>query len=157
MKGIILAAGRGSRLGSLTENQPKCFTPLKGRALIEWQLHSLRAAGIEDIAVVTGYQSSSFHFDLTYFFNDQWSESNMVTSLQKASTWLERESCIVSYSDIVYSSGTVRALQATTGDIVISYDPNWLALWQLRFEQPLSLSMSVFVFSLNRLLVRYLH
>jgi choline kinase len=137
VKGIILAAGRGSRLASLTENQPKCFTQLKGKALIEWQLHSLRAAGIEDIAVVTGYQSRSFHFNLTYFFNEQWSESNMVISLLRASAWLEHETCIVSYSDIVYSSDAVRSLQATTGDIVISYDPNWLELWQLRFEQPL--------------------
>jgi len=137
MKGIILAAGRGSRLGPLTENQPKCFTRLKGKSLIEWQLQALRAAGIQDIAVVTGYQSCSFHFDLTYFFNDQWSESNMVTSLLSASAWLKHETCIVSYSDIVYSTDAVRSLQATTGDIVISYDPNWLELWQMRFEQPL--------------------
>jgi choline kinase len=137
MKGIILAAGRGSRLASLTENQPKCFTLLKGKPLIEWQLQALRAAGIQDIAVVTGYQSQSFHHDLTCFFNDQWSESNMVTSLLSASAWLEHETCIVSYSDIVYSSNVVRSLQGTTGNIVISYDPNWLELWQLRFEQPL--------------------
>jgi len=62
----------------------------------------------------------------------------MVTSLLNASAWLEHETCIVSYSDIVYSSSAVRSLQATTGDIAISYDPNWLELWQLRFEQPLS-------------------
>ncbi|MCP4047239.1 MAG: phosphocholine cytidylyltransferase family protein [Gammaproteobacteria bacterium] len=137
MKGIILAAGRGSRLASLTENQPKCFTQLKGKPLIEWQLQALRSADVHDIAVVTGYQSHCFHFDLTYFFNEQWSESNMVTSLLSASAWLEHETCIVSYSDIVYSTEVVRSLQATTGDIVISYDPNWLELWQLRFEQPL--------------------
>ena len=137
MKGIILAAGRGSRLAPLTENQPKCFTKLRGKPLIEWQLHALRAAGIQDIAVVTGYQSHCFRYDLTYFFNDQWSESNMVTSLVSASSWLENETCIVSYSDIVYSTGVVRSLQSTTGDIVISYDPNWLELWQLRFENPL--------------------
>jgi choline kinase len=137
MKGIILAAGRGSRLVSMTENQPKCFAKLKGKSLIDWQLQALRAAGVQDIAVVTGYKSHSFHYDLNYFFNDQWSASNMVTSLVKAATWLEQETCIVSYSDIVYSTDAVRSLQATTGDIVISYDPNWLELWQLRFEHPL--------------------
>ena len=137
MKAVILAAGRGSRLASLTENQPKCFTRLKGKPLIEWQLQALRAAGIQDIAVVTGYQAHRFHYDLTYFFNDQWSKSNMVTSLVSASSWLEHETCIASYSDIVYSTDVIRSLQATTGDIVISYDPNWLELWQLRFENPL--------------------
>ena len=105
--------------------------------MIEWQLDALRAAGIQEIAVVTGYQSHSFHQDLSYFFNDQWSESNMVTSLVTASSWLKHDVCIVSYSDIVYSTHAVRSLQATAGDIVISYDPNWLELWQMRFEQPL--------------------
>lgn len=124
-------------MASLTENQPKCFTRLKGKALIEWQLKALRGAGIRDIAVVTGYQSHCFDYDLSYFFNDQWSESNMVTSLVTASSWLKQDVCIVSYGDIVYSTHAVRSLQATTGDIVISYDPNWLELWQMRFEQPL--------------------
>lgn len=139
MKAVILAAGRGSRLGALTDHQPKCFTLYKGKPLIEWQLDALRGAGIvdQDIALVTGYQSQCFDYDLKYFFNDQWFESNMVSSLDCASAWLERETCIVSYSDIVYSGNAVRALQASTADIAISYDPNWLELWQLRFEQPL--------------------
>lgn len=137
MKGIILAAGRGERFGSFTKNQPKCFTKLHGKPLIQWQLHALQAAGISDIAVVTGFRSDCFSYDLTYFFNDQWAESNMVTSLLTASAWLEKETCIVSYSDIVYSTDVVQSLQATSGDVVISYDPNWLELWQLRFENPL--------------------
>jgi choline kinase len=137
MKGIILAAGRGSRMASLTENQPKCFAQLKGRSLIEWQLLALQLAGIQDIAIVTGYQSHCFRYDLNYFFNENWSTSNMVTSLVTASSWLQKGTCIVSYSDIVYSSDVVRSLQVSTGDIVISYDPNWFDLWQLRFLQPL--------------------
>ncbi len=137
MKGIILAAGRGKRLGQLTENQPKCFTILHGAPLIQWQLHALRAAGIDDIAIVTGFLSHCFKHDLTYFFNPDWAHSNMVTSLLAASSWLEKETCVVSYSDIVYSADVVRSLRATTGDIVISYDPNWFELWQLRFEHPL--------------------
>ncbi len=137
MKGIILAAGRGERLGSLTKNQPKCFTKIQGKPLIQWQLQALQSTGISDIAVVTGFRSDCFSYDLTYFFNDQWAVSNMVTSLLTASAWLEKETCIVSYSDIVYSADVVQSLQATSGDVVISYDPNWLELWQLRFEHPL--------------------
>ena len=34
MKGIILAAGRGSRMGTLTKNLPKCRTRLHGKELI---------------------------------------------------------------------------------------------------------------------------
>jgi len=48
----------------------------------------------------------------------------MVSSLLCASAWLENETCIVSYSDIVYSAAAVRLLQANVGDIAISYDPD---------------------------------
>ena len=56
MRGIILAAGRGSRMKHLTSERPKCMVKLQGKPLIEWQLEALRAAGIDDIAIVTGYR-----------------------------------------------------------------------------------------------------
>ena len=46
MKGIILAAGRGSRMGVLTDERPKCLTVLAGRTLLEWQIEAMRKAGI---------------------------------------------------------------------------------------------------------------
>ena len=44
MRGIILAAGRGSRMKHLTSERPKCMVKLQGKPLIEWQLEALRAA-----------------------------------------------------------------------------------------------------------------
>ena len=81
MKGIILAAGRGRRMGSFTKNQPKCRTKVKGRALIQWQMDSLHEAGIQDLSIVRGYLAESFNFDLHYFDNLRWKETNMVVSL----------------------------------------------------------------------------
>ena len=40
IKGLILAAGRGSRMDQLTSKYPKCFTELGGKRLIDWQLES---------------------------------------------------------------------------------------------------------------------
>src|SRR6185503_13206340 len=54
MRAIILAAGRGSRMGQLTAEIPKCLVQLGGKPLLEWQTGALRAAGIDRIAVVTG-------------------------------------------------------------------------------------------------------
>ena len=56
MKAIILAAGRGSRMKHLTDEKPKCLAKLGGKLLIEWQLEALSAAGINEIAIVTGYK-----------------------------------------------------------------------------------------------------
>jgi NDP-sugar pyrophosphorylase family protein len=52
---VILAAGRGTRMGPLTANVPKPLLALRGRPVIEHILAGLRAAGIREAVVVTGY------------------------------------------------------------------------------------------------------
>jgi L-glutamine-phosphate cytidylyltransferase len=138
MKAIILAAGRGSRMGSLTSNLPKCRTVLFGKELIQWQLDALKDAGIFETAIIRGYLSETFDFDVNYFENKRWAETNMVSTLVSARQWLETSTNIVSYADIVYSPESVSTLIDGNGDIVITYDPNWYDLWSLRFENPLS-------------------
>ena len=138
MKGIILAAGRGSRLGALTADSPKCLTELGGKTLLQRQLEALADGGVDEPAIVRGYLGGSFTRPVTYFENPRWAETNMVASLVCAADWLRTETCVVSYSDIVYGSGTVRLLLAAPGDLVIAYDPRWRALWELRFADPLA-------------------
>lgn len=139
MRAIILAAGRGSRMGMLTDGRPKCLTPLAGKPLLQWQLEALHAAGIDEIAVVRGYKSDMLSGPgYAGFESPRWAETNMVVSLSCAEEWLRSGPCVVSYSDIVYHPGIVKALMETGGDIVISYDRLWDSLWQERFMDPLS-------------------
>ena len=138
MRAIILAAGRGSRMGGLTEDHPKCLTPFAGRTLLEWQLGALRAAGIRDIAIVRGYLAESLNpADCIWFENPEWASTNMVSTLACASQWLQRDDCIVSYSDIVYHPAILEQLIFNPGELVISYDEEWLPLWRERFTDPL--------------------
>ena len=58
MKAIILAAGEGIRLRPYTLDRPKCLVELVGKSLLEHQLAALRAAGITDITMVTGYRAN---------------------------------------------------------------------------------------------------
>lgn len=138
-KAIILAAGRGSRMKEMTAAKPKCLTLLHGRPLLEYQLSALKEAGITDIAVVTGYMREALlSYDLFEFHNPRWAETNMVSSLCCAREWLMNEECIVSYSDIFYTSEAVIALLSNKDDISLTYDPSWLDLWRQRFSDPLS-------------------
>jgi choline kinase len=138
MKAIILAAGRGSRMKDLTEDRPKCLVELRGKTLIDWQLESLREAGITEIAIVTGYKRELLtNRSLTEFHNARWAETNMVSSLACAQDWLQAEPCIVSYSDIFYSPNAVRSLMTSAASLAVTYDPNWLQLWTQRFGDPL--------------------
>ena len=56
MKAIILSAGQGSRLGSLTADRPKCLIDFGGRSLLDRQLDTLAANGIDEVVVVTGFR-----------------------------------------------------------------------------------------------------
>jgi choline kinase len=138
MKAIILAAGRGSRMKSLTQERPKCLVEFRGKPLLEWQLDALRGAGVSEIGVVNGYRGELLEgYGLKIFTNHRWADTNMVSSLECAGDWLRHDTCLVSYSDIFYDSKTVTTLMASTADLSISYDPNWLALWRKRFANPL--------------------
>jgi mannose-1-phosphate guanylyltransferase len=51
MKGMILAAGFGTRLRPITHTLPKPMVPLCNRPLIEWAVESYAAAGVRDLIV----------------------------------------------------------------------------------------------------------
>src|SRR3954454_14605467 len=56
MRGVVLAAGAGRRLAPLTDDLPKTLLPVDGdRSILDIALANLRAAGLEDVLVVTGY------------------------------------------------------------------------------------------------------
>ena len=55
MKAIILSAGQGSRLGHLVDAKPKCLIDFNGRSLLDRQLDTLRANGVDEAVVVTGF------------------------------------------------------------------------------------------------------
>ena len=64
MKAIILAGGKGTRLGKLTEEIPKPMLPLVGKPLMEYHIEWLKRYGIKDIYVTVNYlkDTISNHF-----------------------------------------------------------------------------------------------
>lgn len=138
MRAIILAAGRGSRMGAETADKPKCHAMLAGRTLLEWQTASLREAGISEIVVVRGYRKELLVGDFLTVDNPSWERTNMAGSLVCAARWLAEAPAIVSYSDIVYHPDHVRALAACDARIAITADRSWLDLWRLRSPDPLA-------------------
>jgi choline kinase len=138
VKGVILAAGRGSRLGALTDHRPKCLVPLAGQPLLAWQRDALIAGGADETAIVVGYQADLLsRLGMPTFHAPRWDQTNMVVSLCAAAPWLRTEPCVVSYGDIVFEPAAVRALVAARGDLAITYDPRWHELWSRRFDDPL--------------------
>ena len=137
VRALVLAAGRGTRLNPLTRERPKSLVTLANKTLLEWQIMSLREAGVSDIAVVRGYRAKMIDIPgLSYMENPDWARTNMVHSLKCADEWLRGSNCVISYGDIVYHPSLVSTLLEASGDIVVAYDVLWESLWQERFEFP---------------------
>lgn len=134
---IILAAGRGSRLGA---DRPKCLTQIAGRPIIQWQVDALRRNGIQHITIVAGYQAEQISgWADQVVVNRDWATTNMVASLMVAREVLAGAPSIVAYGDIIYGAADVALLRhAPDDEIAVAYDPNWLGLWQARFSDVLS-------------------
>lgn len=141
---IILAAGRGSRMGDLTAEQPKCLLYLAGRPLLHWQLDALNNAGIEQKLVVRGYAAHCLTGDFETVDNPDWANTNMLSSLLCANDFAQKffdtggQRLLVSYSDIVWHPDHAKKLIETSAHIAITYDRLWEKLWRLRFSDPLS-------------------
>lgn len=56
MKALILAGGRGKRLGAISEAKNKCMIMVQNRPLIEYSLICVLTAGVSEIIIVVGYR-----------------------------------------------------------------------------------------------------
>jgi len=59
VKALVLAAGRGVRLGPETDDHNKCMLPLFGKPLVHYSLVNAVRAGVEEIVVVVGYRAET--------------------------------------------------------------------------------------------------
>jgi MurNAc alpha-1-phosphate uridylyltransferase len=56
MRGMILAAGRGARMGALTEDKPKALLKIANRYLIEYSIEALLKADIREVVINVCYR-----------------------------------------------------------------------------------------------------
>ena len=55
VQGVILAAGKGTRIQPFSDLLPKPLLPILGKPLLVWQIEAMRAIGVEQITVVIGH------------------------------------------------------------------------------------------------------
>ncbi|MEX2548791.1 MAG: phosphocholine cytidylyltransferase family protein [Nitriliruptoraceae bacterium] len=128
MRGIVLAAGGGTRLRPLTDELPKTLLPVTedGRSVLELAVANLADVGITDIAVVTGHAAGAiddikptleerYGVTLDLRFNERYSAWNNAYSV-----WLVRdvisEGAILINGDTVHPVDVERRLLDARGD-----------------------------------------
>lgn len=88
MTGVILAAGRGSRLNGYSGDIPKCLVTLGHETLLSRNVRLLRESGIEHIVVVVGCAADAVQDScpgVTFVRNEAFARTNSLYSL-----WLAR-------------------------------------------------------------------
>ncbi len=139
MKSIILAAGKGTRLGYLTKNKPKCMINVAGIPLLKYQIETLKSCNINNINIITGYLSSMVKFPNTkIYLNKDYATTNMVSTLFTAKEEINDESdVVISYGDIIYSREILAQLIKSDKPISIAIDTKWRDYWSQRMANPL--------------------
>ncbi len=93
MKAIILAAGAGARMGTLTRERPKPLVPVAGRTILERMLEQLEGCGVRSICLVVGYREGAIrrhvaerfgHLDIVFVSNPRYAVTNNIHSLRLA-------------------------------------------------------------------------
>lgn len=140
MKAIIVAAGRGRRLGPETSEIPKCMVAVGGRSILHRQIDALRAAGATDFVIVRGYlgdRISAPGVSLRFVDNPEWQSNNILASLIFAAHEMDGD-FLFSYSDIVFAPLHARLAAASRGDVGLIIDRRWRDTYQGRVQHPVS-------------------
>ena len=142
MKAIIVAAGRGRRLGQETDAIPKCMVRVAGRPILHRQLDALATAGVDDVVIVRGYRGDCITAPagappIRFVDNPAWAENNILTSLFYAESEM-RDGFLFSYSDIVFAPEHARRVAAAPGPIALGVDRRWRDASEGRTLHPIS-------------------
>ena len=141
MKAIIVAAGRGKRLGVETDDIPKCMVNVGGRPILHWQLDALAAAGVDDVVIVRGYLGDRIAAPagpapkLRFVDNPEWASNNILVSLFYAEAEMQG-GFLFSYSDIVFSREHARRVAAATAPVALIVDRLWSDAYHGRTLHP---------------------
>jgi L-glutamine-phosphate cytidylyltransferase len=138
MTGIVIGAGRGRRLGPLTDVVPKCYAKIGGRRILDWTLGALRGAGVRDVVFIGGYRIERVRADypdLRFCHNARWAENNILASLFCAESEMGR-GFVSTYADTLFTRDAVRRLLATPADTALLVDTDWRERYRPRTEHP---------------------
>jgi L-glutamine-phosphate cytidylyltransferase len=135
MKAVILAAGQGTRIRSVHGEHPKCLIEVDGRTLLDRQLEALSLAGVNEVAIIVGYEKDQIinHLKARKFSgqNIQFIESpafaitNNIYSLWLALHWLRGDSFIVLNADVIFDPEVLQSAIHPVAPISMIVDPLW--------------------------------
>jgi len=134
MKAVILAAGKGSRLGNLTDLTPKCMLPLNNKhTLLSLNFSMLKELKtIDSIILITGFEahklevyakklSEFYHLPIEIVYNPFWNHCNVLGSFYMGFDKID-DDFIFMHADTLVEIDVLKALAITKKDICLAVD-----------------------------------
>ena len=135
MKAVVLAAGQGTRIRSVHGEHPKCLIEVDGSTILDHQLEALSMAGINEVAIVVGYEKeqiisyvrtkSLVNQRIQFIENAAFAITNNIYSLWLALDWLRGDSFVVLNADVIFDSEILQSALRLYAPISMIVDPLW--------------------------------
>jgi choline kinase len=128
MRAVLLAAGRGIRLGPLGLERPKCLLSFGGKTLLARHVECLRALGVREIVLAVGYREEEVRAELeatradprpTTVTNPRFERGSVV------SLWTVREALaaggdvLLMDADVLYHASLLARLLESPGNVFL--------------------------------------
>ena len=123
MKGVILAAGKGTRMKELTREMPKPLLEVAGRPVLEHILTGLRDAGVSEVCIIVGYRGDAIrsHFGdgsrlgMRLSYVEQVVQDGTGKAPEVAREFVGSDDFVLSYGDILVTPGDYRNMTELFG------------------------------------------
>lgn len=113
MKGVILAAGKGTRLYPVTHQIPKPLLPLANRPTIHYAFDRLKEMGVSDICIVVGEMESQMRdalgdgseHDVRLSYVRQTEPKGLAHAVEFTRDFVAGDQFVLYLGDAIYSDG----------------------------------------------------
>jgi len=131
---LILAAGNGTRIRTISGGLPKPLVDFRGKPIIEHIVQRAHRAGIESFVIVVGYRSDlirnwfegrSLGVSVTFVENPDYHKANGVSALKARNAM--QENFLLLMADHLFEPETARTLMQqplASDEVILAVDPN---------------------------------
>ena len=118
MKAVILAAGKGTRMGGLTDEVPKPMLPVEGRPILEHIVTGLRESGVGEFCIITGWKAEVIEghfgngsdFGVSISYERQTVQDGTGKAPELAKSFVGDDAFLLTYGDILVKPETYQLM-----------------------------------------------